>query len=420
MTPGADNSTRSAESLGWNGIASVAILLVAGVSLGNWLPASSTAVLLLRLVWVALYLAAAGVLLRRFGRAGMTWMLRRQPALCLLLLLACLSSLWSIAPLISFQKALSVTGTTMLGVFIGYTCSSTQIMNVLRWVFALLVVLGILAVVGLPAPESLTIGWRGVMGHKNTFGALAGLATVYFLVVTQRRDLHPASGVTLGLLSLVVVVQARSRTSVVALGVTLAVFACLSLAAGAHRPALVTMKRLAAALVISVSVLPFVVGPLAAALGNSDPLNGRTRLWESVATMVRERPLTGYGYEVVWARGEASLLPHVAATVQRSAASAHNSILHIASELGLVGALVACLYLFAALVDAALLWKRAPSSFSLFVLLFVVGIAVSGFAEAHLLRIHSIFWILFVALTVGAKRSLERLAGGASAERPSS
>jgi len=193
----------------------------------------------------------------------------------------------------------------------------------------------------------------------------------------------------------------------------------LSSASGGSRPTLARLRRLSLALVFCVSILPFFVGPLAAALGNDDPLNGRTKIWAGVATMLSERPLTGYGYEVVWRRRKATRLPEIEITAQRSSTSAHNSILDIAAELGIPAAIVACFFLFTALVETARLFEREPSDFSLFALLFTLGIVVMGFTEAHLFRIHSMLWIMFVALIVAVSRSLERLepasSGGISA-----
>lgn len=404
----------AADSLGWDGIGSIIILLVASVSLGDWLPPSSFEVVLLRLFWVFLYLAAVTILMRRHGTAWLGWTLRHQPALCILLAAAWVSSLWSLAPLVSLQKATSLVGTTVLGLFIGYTCPPQRIMHFLRWTFTLLIISSILAILLLPVAPTPSIGWRGIMGHKNMFGVVAALATVFFLVSTQRRDVQPAWGAMLCTLSVIALLQSRSRASLAAATVTLALLAYLWIAAATGRPILVTLRRMSLALVLCVSLLPFVVGPFASALGNDDPLNGRTTLWAGVSTILGERPLTGYGYEIVWARKDATMLPHIPATAHRSAASAHNSILNIASELGVPTAIVACFYLLAAFFNSARLLDRAPSAFSVFVFLFLIGVTLDGFAESHLLRIHSMLWILLVALTVAVQRSLERLGRGAS------
>ena len=79
----------------------------------------------------------------------------------------------------------------------------------------------------------------------------------------------------------------------------------------------------------------------------------------------------------------------------------------MATELGIPAAVLACALLFAALSDARRLFARAPSAFSRFALGFAAAFALMSFGEAHLLRIHSFFWILFVGLTTAVRRALD-------------
>ena len=397
------------QSLGGDGIGAIVILLMAAVSLHGWVSDLSVAHFLLRVLWWVVQLAAVARLLQQFGTEWLRWTIRHQPALCVLLTLALASCLWSLAPAITLQKATSLLGTTVLGVFIAYTCPPPRLMRVLHWTFALLIVSSIVVVLLLPAPvagELTQLGWRGIMRHKNNFGAAAVFATIFFLVVTLRRRVHPVWGATLCTLCLLAVVEARSRTSFVALGVCLAVFAYLASASANRRPTRATLRRLSLGLILGVCVVPLLLAPLATILGDHDPLN-RTRLWAGALTIVRERPLTGYGYAVVWGRSDATLLPHVAVTAHRSSGSAHNEIVHVATELGIPAAIVACVYLFGALANAARLFEREASTFSFFAVGFLVSTAVIAFTETYLFRIHSFFWILFVALTVTVKHQLD-------------
>jgi O-antigen ligase len=250
------------------------------------------------------------------------------------------------------------------------------------------------------------VGWRGIMPHKNSFAALAVLATTFFLIVTLRRGVHPIWGATLATLSLLAVAQARSRTSFAALVGSLLASAYLAGAWMMRSPTRVVLQRLALGLVLGVLLIPFVVVLLANLVGDEALLNGRARLWGAVVTILRERPATGYGYATVWGRRDATLLPHIPATARLGATNAHNSVLNVASELGIPAAIVACIYLFRGLFNAGRLYQREPSTFSFCAFVFLVGFALLGFGEAHLLQIHSVFWLLFVAVTVTVQRTL--------------
>jgi O-antigen ligase len=404
------------QSLGGDGIGAIAILLMAAVSLHGWVSDLSVAHFLLRVLWWTVQLAVLARLLRRFGTEWVRWTVRHQPALCVLLTVTLASCLWSLAPPITLQKAVSLVGTTMLGVFIGYSCPPPRLMRVLHWTFALLIVSSVIVALLFPEPvagELKQLRWRGIMADKNNFGAAAAFATIFFVVITLRRRVHSVWGATLWVwgatlctLCLLAVIQARSRTAFVALGVGLAVLAYLVSASANRRPTRATLRRLSLGLILSVSVVPPLLAPLATILGHHDPLK-RTHLWAGSLTILRERPLTGYGYAVVWGRSRATLLPHVAATAHRSAGTAHNDILHVATELGIPAAIVACVYLFGALANAARLFEREASTFAFLAVGFLVCTAVIAITETYLLRIHSFFWILFVALTVTMEHTLD-------------
>lgn len=395
-----------AQPPGWDGFDAIVVLLVAAAALGHWvsdLPLGS-----FRGLWGLLYVAAVTRLVQRFGSEWLTWTLTHQPALSALLILALASCLWSLDPALTVWKAASLLGTTLLGVFIGYSWPPPRLMRALYWMFLLLIVssIGVGLVLPTPVGDGIPLGWRGVMTHKNSLGAAALLATIYFLVITLSRHIRPLWGAILCAASLFALVQARSRTSLVALVLTLAVSAYLAVGWAAQRPIRAMLWRLSLGLVFLVSVVPFLVGPLASMLGNDNPLNGRTFIWDGALTILRERPMTGYGYAVVWGRSDDTLLPHIPITAHRSASSAHNSIVNVATQLGLPAAIIACAYLLAALRDAGRLFAQRPSAFSAFAFGFLVAVALVGFAESLLLRIHA-FWILFVAITVAVKRSLE-------------
>jgi exopolysaccharide production protein ExoQ len=396
------------QALGGDEIGAIVILLMAAASLHGWVSDLSVAHFLLRVLWWIVQLAAVARLLQQCGTDWLRWTIRHQPALCVLLSLAVASCLWSLAPAITLQKAASLVGTTVLGVFIGYTCPPQRLMRVLYWTFALLIVSSIVVVLLLPAPvtgEPEQLGWSGIMVDKNNFGAAAVFATIFFVVSTLTGRVQPVWGATLCILCLFAVVQARSRTSYAALGVSLAVLAYLASASADRRPTRATLRRLSLGLILGVSVVPLLLAPLKAILRDNDPLK-RTHLWAGALTILRERPLTGYGYAVVWGRSDATLLPHVAATAHPSAASAHNDIVQVATELGIPAAIVACVYLFGALSNAARLFEREASTLSFLAVGFLVGTAVLAFAETYLLRMHSFVWILFVALTVAVKHQL--------------
>ena len=403
-----------AQGIGRDDVAAIVILIVAWVRLKGRIPDASVFFTAQRALWWAIYGAVVVALVRRFGTRWLTWTARRQPALCILLVAALLSSLWSLDPPLTLHKAVSVLGTTIVGVYIGYTTAPDRLVRVLYWTFALLIVSSVLVSLslGTPVGPGVPAGWRGVMVHKNTLGTAAVLAFAVCATAWLARRVRWPWGAGLCALSLFTVVEARSRTAFAALAVLAPAAAYLAGVWGTGRPSAARWRRLSFGLVCAVSILPFLIAPFAIRLGQDDPLNGRGHLWTGATAILRERPLTGYGLAAVWARADASLLPHIRITAHRSASSAHNSIVQVATELGIPAAIVASLFLVAALVNAGHLFATRPSPFSFIAVVFLVAMVVFGFTEAHLLQIHWPFWILFVAVPIAVQRALETPAGG--------
>src|SRR5207302_3867065 len=101
-------------SLGWDGIAAIVILVLAAFAPEDFLSESGIARLAVRALWLPLYVAVGARLLQRFGVDGVKAFVRQQPALCALLALSVISSTWSLAPLFTLKRSVSLTATTML------------------------------------------------------------------------------------------------------------------------------------------------------------------------------------------------------------------------------------------------------------------------------------------------------------------
>jgi len=401
--------------VGWDGVAAILILLLAASDVGGWVENLPVGRLLVRALWCLLYVGVFLHLVQRFGARWVAWMTRYQTALCLLLAWALLSSLWSLAPLETVQKSLSLVGTTVLGVYIGYALPPSLVARVLRWSFAVVIVSSVVGIPLLPdsiVVEPLTGEWRGLMCHKNSFGGMAAFASLFFLA-TVFRGADSRWAKALCTVCLLALVATHSRTALVAcmVGVgTLTWFGAAYDARGALRTGLLLLCVLGTAGLVgrhgSQGVGKAGGEPAAPDLtfGSSATINGRTTLWAGAVQIIGERPLTGYGYHVVWGRKEGTLLPHIPITAHRSAINAHNAVLNTATELGVPAAILLAAYCLTALRQALRFHKRHESSFSLFVVAFVAASVTMSVTESTLLQIHSVFWILFVALAVMLER----------------
>jgi hypothetical protein len=244
-----------------------------GRGIHDRLPDLSILALVPRVLWLLMYMAAAARLVQRFRAEWLIWEIRRQPALCVLLALAAVSSVWSLAPAITLQRSISLLGTTVLGMFIGHACPPQRLMRVLYWTFVVLMVISVAAALMFPAPvgDGVPVGWRGIMMHKNSFGAAAALATSCFVVLALGRLIRPLWGGALSALGTIAVAEAHSRTSLVVLGVCLVAAAILAFFWATRHPHGSLVRRASFGLVLGISVAPLVIRLLGSMFEKDDP-----------------------------------------------------------------------------------------------------------------------------------------------------
>jgi O-antigen ligase len=407
--------SRGFGDLGRDGAVAILALLVTSELFQHlWLelPGGATGLTGLR---VALFLYMGLALQRHAGIDLIPWLARRRPVLLLLLALAFLSALWSLAPERSLARAATLLAATTTGIFIGYRFAPSDAMRILFW--TLLIALGCNLLVTLLLPEYgvtgiyrrgyLRFAWQGATGNKNVFGGLAAIAALFFLVGTIRRRIEPLPGIVWSGLALVTVVLAQAATAQVALGAALAVLIATLLAQRFRVPP----RLLLVAMIVAVGVAAVLVAGVwrdqfAALLERDDDFTNRTQIWAAAIAITTDRPWTGYGYSAVWGLEHGHLFPETVRTAR--AEHAHNGFLNLATELGLPAALLALAQVLATLARSVGAFARRPAGMPLFATCYTVLFLVSNMAESKLYVAVSLDWMVFVALMIALVRFDER------------
>jgi O-antigen ligase len=391
--------------LGRDGVVAILALLVTSElfqHLWQELPGGATGLASLRL---ALFLYMGLALQRHAGIDLVPWLARRRPVLLLLLGLALLSALWSLAPERSLARAATLLASTMTGIFIGYRFAAQDTMRILFW--TLVIALGCNLLVTLLLPEHgvsgihrrgyLRFAWQGATGNKNLLGGLAAVAALFFLVGTIGRRIEPLPGIVWSGLALVTVILAQAATAQVGLGAALAVLITTLLAQRFRVPPWLLLIAMIVALGVA-AVLVAGVGrdQFAALLERDDDFTNRTQIWADAIAIIRDQPWTGYGYGALWGLEHGHLFPESVGTAQ--AEHAHNGFLNLATELGLPAALLAFAQVLAMLARSIRAFARRPAGLPLFATCYTVLFLVSNMAESKLYVPVSLDWMVFVAL----------------------
>ncbi|HVY35468.1 MAG TPA: O-antigen ligase, partial [Caulobacteraceae bacterium] len=319
-------------------------------------------------------LAVVGLTLNDSVRAML-----RQPALILILCIAGLSILWSVAPDQTSRRIVAIMFTSLGGVALGARYRWSQMTEVLATSFAILAVLSFLAGAFVPSIGRMATifpgAWRGLWEEKN---ALGGNMTIGFVVFAAAAMMEPRRRLMwwgFAGLALVLVLLSTSKTSLVSLLLGISAIAFVALARRGPIMGVISSFGAVVAIFSLLGFLFFAADVAFAVLGKDATLTGRTNIWAGVMYEIHKRPLLGYGYGAVWddrtGWGPVYWITKIAGF---RAAHAHNSWLEQWLDLGLVGLCAWSLYFAQTLVLAVVAVYRVKGAYLALPFILVFGL----------------------------------------------
>jgi exopolysaccharide production protein ExoQ len=351
-------------------------------------------------IWSVIYLATLALLQRSCN--GFLSVVRRDKLLFLLVALAMVSAFWSDDPALTFRRSVALIGTTLFGVYFARRFSLPDQLRLLSQVFVVaaicsLVFVAILPSYGLASPE-FGYAWQGIYGHKNGLGEAMALGVVMFIfraVSDPRKFLRWWAAIGLGL---VLLVMSHSSTGLVACLFTVAVF-ILS-------PAMRWTRRKAILFFLGVGILAVGAGlwalnhlPYILSLVSRDSsFTGRTTVWIVSIAMIARRPWLGYGYDEAWPGYGSDIIVRLTRLSEMS--HAHNAILNLWLDVGLVGVVIFLLQYLKSLWRAFVAVRQTRTVEWLWPLVFLLFLGAYGLVESVILQRNGLYWILFTAVVV--------------------
>jgi exopolysaccharide production protein ExoQ len=305
-----------------------------------------------QLLILATYAVTLGVL--AISPNGFQMLARCWPVSALPVI-AALSSLWSVYPVLTLRSAISYAFTTLLGFAIATALPPAVALGVV--VRAMAYVCVISAACALLFPEigvhqasdliqSVHAGlWRGILVPKVTLGVFAGLALP--LIIFYRRVAFRLTLVWLVavLAAFACLWNAESMTGVlgaVMLTTLLLLFRLAMARMGSSRRSMINII-IGVSLFILVLTISGLLNWLAGFLDKSQDLTGRADIWPAIKSVVTSSPIgtfIGYGYVA----GMRSFVgPAILAQIGIEPSDAHNGYLEVVIAFGYMGAMVVLL-----------------------------------------------------------------------------
>ena len=220
--------------------------------------------------------------------------------------------------------------------------------------------------------------WRGLYGHKNTLGHVAGLG-VGVLSSRGGRLIRPPLLRWTGLVAAAACVAASRSASGLALALALPLLDQLLIRfRGPARLALAGFALAALATAFAGRALVLAAG--LAAIGRNPTLSGRTAIWRAAAELVRRRLLAGWGLNYSVSQEVAARL-----TALFGVNHVHSALLDVVINLGGIGAALLILAVVAALACLPRVGRQASAARSALALL-TAGWLLSGLTEDMAVR----------------------------------
>ncbi|MET3469456.1 O-antigen ligase family protein [Microbacterium sp. 1262] len=329
------------------------------------------------------------------------------PWLVVLLILA--STLWASNFAESAQGALSFLIYTVLAVHIVSSMSVERAIRGLSAGFKVILAASIATIAVSPSTAFVTAiyqsgSFQGLASHRNYMGYLATLASLFFIYEWLSRTRKRLLDVLWIVVAIGVVVMTRSVTSL-----ALTVLACVTLlCALALLRSTSRLRGFTAFSLITTAgaaaVIAFVnFGDVADGLGRDATLTGRTGIWEAVLAYVAREPFFGYGWDSVWAVGDA-VGDGVRGRIGFSISHAHSGFLNDALQIGWIGAGLVLLSVVVGVTTLSRESLRTRSQTLLLGLVIVMTIVSFNMVETRLTL--NTGWMLFVLFYAYASRSL--------------
>lgn len=326
----------------------------------------------------------------------------------LLVVIAWLSTSWTVAPEITSRRCIALSVTSLMGIYLFVRFDFDTLIRFLVAVVAILVI-GCLAWVvvfpeyGVHSDGEHAGAFRGFFFHKNTTGRIMVYCLAIIIAAWISGAVNRSLLFVLGLLTLAMIVGTTSQTTLLATLVLGAGLVAVRMVRGqAVKSALVTLAILAIAwhgALIAIASYDLILE----ALGRDASLTGRTDIWIYTLEYAFKQPFTGYGYDAFW---NGDLSPGAQYAAYWDTPHSHNSWIEVFVALGLPAVFLMAGMLLVTLFRAVILARYYPNTApATLITLICFAMLTIGMSEPVFMEKHTLDWMLLIAV-VGCARGL--------------
>jgi O-antigen ligase len=309
--------------------------------------------------------------------------------------LAMASLFWSADIGETIRQSIVLTAVAAYGMYLVLRFELKQILRLLAIMFTIGAVANL--AMGLVYPEyAISNGdnWDGVFFQKNALGFFASMAMPVLIVAGRttprlRFIFYAGAAINAALLIL-----SQSKTMLVAGFGSVCLLLVYRLFRGRKTLRGAVLTSLGGAMAFTVAFATANIALLAQWLDKDVTLTGRIPLWESLVPLAMEHILVGHGYRATFA-GFFSPVHEIWVEFNWGPTHAHNALIHIWLELGLIGVGLFCLGFFRAVKRAIHVVNLIPDAVGLWPLTFLSTSLLISITESGI-TYSEISWLMYV------------------------
>jgi len=369
----------------------------------------TTGMLGMEIFWSVLYLLTLFFYFKHGNQPSLR--IRNVFPLVIVVIFAASSVAWSAAPLLTARRATALALTLVFGVYFASRFDVRMQFRLLAAGFGVCVILSYAFELLGGNPQVDVPGWYGIFDQKNSLGRMMVLGSLVFLFWkgVDRKCSRLAN--LLFLASLLLVLLARSATSLLVLAFLLLLLFYLRWSVAKSWAVALSGLGAFATLTVPFVMRASTLGDVTGGLGRDPFLTGRVPLWILSVAAALQRPWLGFGYEAFWQPDE-FYAQRIWRLAHWTAPHAHNGFIELWLEIGLLGSTLFLSVLAYYMVKALRLhYEMKPETVALWPVTFLVFMLIGNLTEVSFLSANSVSFILLVSIgsTLSGSRSHTQL-----------
>jgi exopolysaccharide production protein ExoQ len=329
----------------------------------------------------------------------------RDPFLLMSTFVAILSLLWTGNSVTTWEGIRGLLRTYMFAAYITARYSLKDQMRLWTWVFSLILILSILAVVCIPSYAKTPQGeWQGIFPYKNFLGYTMSLAVVLFINHIISNKVKSTWLALIGVISATtLVILARSSASIASILVLVSLIPIYQIIKQHYKLRVISIGAIS--IILSVIVFLTVMNMdtiLVDILGEGLSFNGRTPIWDLAIEKGLKQPWLGYGFNAFWSSDAGIyIMVHTWSGLRDVGFNTHNAFLETFLSLGFVGlglSIIALINIFARIIIVLVRTKKIEIFWLLQLHVFTIVVSLADSYDVALVN-------LTITLTIGLEWS---------------